>query len=527
MLKESVMKIETFLNSRYHNIRVSDLTVYAMVLIYFVIFSIFSVARHFTFGTHAFDLGIYSQALYTTLFNGKFLYETPDLYFTKSGSFFGVHFTPIIFTSLPFYYVYPRPETLLVFQSAVLALAAVPLYFLARFLVRDDNVIPVGLAALYLLNPYIHSVNTFDFHMELFIPLFSMLALYFLETKKWKRFITFSILLAITMDVVIIITFFIGIYAVLRYRTQFINLLKGKNILKEEKNAIASSFFILVSSVLLLFLAILTISYFGPPPLSSTGIGLFSKLGQNYSDILINIVKEPGRIIDSANYDGIYKLTYLTSLFLPTFFLAFYSPRELILCVPWISIVILTTCNTLYQPNYQFGAFIVPFILYATIHSLRKLEAKNLGKLVFFKKIGTPLTATLITMISLSPLSPIPYLFSNSAAYSGYPIQTRHTDLLSYAVSLIPDNASVLAQNHIFPHLSNRANVYVWVPSGVTVDYAIADKKQHDYYTAHAFAETFNQQFESLLNSGNYEILLGKRDEFEDEGIIVLKRKAA
>jgi len=361
--------------------------------------------------------------------------------------------------------------------------------------------------------------------MEFFIPLFSMLALYFLETKKWKRFIAFSIFLAITMDVVIFITFFIGIYGVARHWRQFIDLIKGKNILEEEYKAISSSFFISILSALLLFLAILTISYFGPPPLSSTGTGLFSKLGKSYSDILINILKEPGRIIGSAIYDGTHKLAYLTSLFLPTFFLAFCSPRELILCLPWVSIVALTTTNTLYQPNYQFGAFIVPFIFYATVHSLKKLKTKNLGKLNFCKKTKTPLTATFITMIVLSPLTPIPYLFSNSAAYSGYPISTRHTELLSKAITLIPDNTSVLAQNHIFPHLSNRANAYVWIPFGVIVDYAIADKTQHDYKTAHASAETFKQQFEWLLNSGNYRVLLGEGDEFEKEGITVLKRK--
>jgi uncharacterized membrane protein len=126
-------------------------------------------------------------------------------------------------------------------------------------------------------------------------------------------------------------------------------------------------------------------------------------------------------------------------------------------------------------------------------------------------------------MIAVSPLSPIPHTSSNSAAYAGYPIPTHHTEFLHKAVGLIPDNASVLAQNHIFPHLTNRVNVYVWVPFGVIVDYAIADRTQHDYKTAHAFGETFQQQFEWLLNGG-YDVIVGVGDEFEKEGIMVLKR---
>jgi uncharacterized membrane protein len=503
----------------------SDLTVYLMTLSYFATFSTFSIAKHLTFKTHAFDLGIYSQALYTTLFNGKLLYETPDWYFTISGSFLGVHFTPIIFALLPLYYLYPRPETLLVFQTAVLASAAIPLYFLAKLLLKEDNVMSVAVAAIYLMNPFIHSVNTYDFHIECLAPLFFFSALYFLEKKARKKFFACTLLLAITIDFAVFLTFFIGIYIISRNWKKFVNLMKAKSLAEDDYFTISSAFFIIVLSVLLLFLAIITISYFGPPPLSSTHSELFGKLGRGYGDILMTLLREPIRIIESAQYDGIYKLMYLASLFLPTLFLAFYSPREMILCLPWIGIVTLTTCNTFYQPNYQHGVFIVPFILYATIHSLGKLKTKSLGRLNFLRKSKTFLIATLITMVCISPLSPIPYFFERSAAYSGFPIPNRHTVLLSQAISLIPDNASVLAQNHIFPHLSNRVDVYVWVPFGVIVDYAIADKTQHDYYTAHAFADTFKQQFEGLLRSGNYEVLLGKGDEFEKEGIILLKRK--
>jgi len=493
-----------------------------LVLIYFMVFSTFTVARHICFETHAFDLGISSQALYTTLFHGKFFYETPDLHFTKSGSFFGVHFSPIFFALLPFYYVYPQPETLLIIQSAVLALAAVPIYFLARLLIKNDNVVPVGFALLYLLNPFIHSLNTYDFHAECFIPLFSISALYYFEKKKWKWFIAFSIFSALTIDFAIFIMFFMGIYAILRYFKTLINLMKDKITNLKEYDAIASAFFILVLAVLLLFISIITISYFGPPPLSSTGVGVFSKLGRSYSEIVINTIYEPTRITDSVLYDGLYKTIYLTSLFLSTFFLAFFSPRELVLCVPWASVVLLTTCNTFYQPNYHLAAFIIPFIMYATIHGFKNIRFRNLWKLQFLKKIKTPFIATLIIMVSLSPLSPLPHFFSSVAAYEGYPIPEKHTELLSRAVGQIPDNASVLAQNHIFPHLTNRVEVYVWVPFGVTVDYAISDKKQGDYETTHVSvrSETFKQQFESLLHSGKYEKI------FEKDGIIVLKRRS-
>lgn len=489
---------------------------FVMILTYFLIFSIFTLMRHYTFKTNAFDLGIYRQALHTTLFEGKFFYETPDLYYTFTGSFFGVHFVPIIFLLLPLYYVFPMPETLLIFQSLIIALPAIPIYYLSLFLSQKKN-IAISFAAFYLLNPFIHSLNTYDFHIESFLPLFSTLALYYFETKRWKRFVAFSVLVGMTIDFAAIISLFFGIYGFTRYSKSVLRLILRKKMAKEEYEAVVASFAVFVISVFLLFTAILVISHFGPIPLSSTGVNaLFSKLGSNYREIMVNIILEPWRLVDSFLYDAIYKLAYLSAMFLSVFCFAYYSPREIILCAPWIGVTLLTTNGVLYQLGYQFSAFIIPFIMYASIHGVIKIQKHR--ELLVYKKISKAFVIVFIMGVFISPISPIIYYFTNSVPYGGYPIPTNHTMLLSQAVSLIPKNASVLAQNHIFAHVSDRSNVYLWVPPNVTVDYAIADITQRDYVTFHGINQSFQQQFETLKNSKLYQIL------FEEDGIIVLKK---
>ena len=94
--------------------------------------STITILKHNAFLTSGFDLGIFNQAFSTTLFDGKLFYETADLSFNPGGSFFGVHFSPILFLLLPFYAIYPSVENLLVMQTVILALGAFPIYWMSR-----------------------------------------------------------------------------------------------------------------------------------------------------------------------------------------------------------------------------------------------------------------------------------------------------------------------------------------------------------------------------------------------------------
>ncbi len=122
------------------------------MLLYWLIFSGWSLALHRNLDTGIFDLGIHCQAMWL------FGQGLPDFLTTRGMPSLADHFTPILFLLAPL----ARPESALVFQSAVLASAAWPLYRLAR-LELDDRV-SFGLALAYLLQPGLWSANLFDFH---------------------------------------------------------------------------------------------------------------------------------------------------------------------------------------------------------------------------------------------------------------------------------------------------------------------------------------------------------------------------
>jgi hypothetical protein len=60
-------------------------------------------------------------------------------------------------------------------------------------------------------------------------------------------------------------------------------------------------------------------------------------------------------------------------------------------------------------------------------------------------------------VLGLSPISPFPKFFN--AQYVP-PHLTEHGKILQEAITLVPDNASILTQNNIFPHVSSRLNAY-------------------------------------------------------------------
>ena len=220
---------------------------------YIIALSTFTILRQAAFLTSGFDLGIFNQAFSTTLHQHKLFYETGDLSFNPNGSFFGVHFSPILFLLLPFYAIWPTPENLLIMQTIILALGAIPLYWIASSKLGKN----VGLltALIYLCNPLVLSVNFNDFHLEAFTSTFFLFSLYYLDKERWKGFSVFMILAFSTIEFAPIIGVFVALYA-------FILHLKGK--FANPKRALKYIAVIAVISIVWFILALEVKGFFNP-----------------------------------------------------------------------------------------------------------------------------------------------------------------------------------------------------------------------------------------------------------------------
>ena len=119
-----------------------------------------SVQRYRGFSTGRFDLGNMVQAVWSTS-EGSFL-DTTDV----SGVQFnrlGAHVDPVLALFAPLWMVWSSPEMLLVAQAVIVALGALPAFWLGRRWLGDDRVAVAG-AVAYLMAPGLMHATLFDFH---------------------------------------------------------------------------------------------------------------------------------------------------------------------------------------------------------------------------------------------------------------------------------------------------------------------------------------------------------------------------
>jgi len=461
----SLGQLEKWLAARLGKIERSTLILYLSILTYGIIFSALTILRYDAFRACAWDLGIFTQSLWTTLNANKFFYHTCELFVNPSGSFFGVHFSPILFVVLPFYWIAARPETLLVLQSFVLPLAAVPIYKLAKEY-AGGRAVGLMFAAAYLIYPATQYVNLFDFHVQSFLPLFFSFTIYYLTNENWSKYFFFMLLALSCEEHAAWATFAMGIYIAWKHRTQLVSAVRRR---KPQWNMLLVPLLTMaVSGVWYWFTLWQRDTFFPTNPAALPeflGAPNFSILGaKNPIEIPVLVFLRPLNAIQSLAYDGQIKLLYLLLLFGPLAFFSFRAPSALIPATPWLGFALLSQTQAHHVFGHQYETYVVSFIFAAATFGLAKYQRKAPSQkrvCSFLKKSARPhyiATASLIFFLVVSPMSPVvSFLFPDYFSIS----TGIHERLLSETINLVPPNASILTQNNIFPYVSHRVDAYV------------------------------------------------------------------
>src|SRR5262249_40095960 len=148
---------------------------------------------HWHFQSGGFDLGIFEQAIWHLS-----RFETPANSFGRHPNIFGDHFHPIIAVIVPFYWLVPTPETLLVFQSVVVAATLLPVYIYSR--ARAGATAAVGVTIACGLFWGLQKAAAYDFHELSFAPLLIALAILGQERRDTRTFATASVLLCFVKE---------------------------------------------------------------------------------------------------------------------------------------------------------------------------------------------------------------------------------------------------------------------------------------------------------------------------------------
>jgi uncharacterized membrane protein len=407
------------------------------VILYAVIFSYLSLFRYNTFQLE-YDLAVFNQALWNTVMHGELLTNSLEqvAHSMAIGSHMGVHFSPILFSLVPFYLISPSSHTLLIAQSVLLALGAVPIYFCGReILGKGAGCI---IAFTYLIYPPLHGVNLYDFHEVAFLPVLMGFVLWGYVSGKRNMMLLFALLALLVKEDVSIIIFMIGLVGM--YQTRNESLSSRWHFLV-----------LMIMSVLTLLIFFLVIHpYFIPSaPIGSSGFL------QQYMDP-----------VHSATQHSSYRFDYILKAFTPLLFVPLLAPELLLISIPSF-IEILFSGSIYYSVWFHYSALIISTLFIATIIGLSRIRSWE-GTVK--KNVYTPVLCLILisSLICLGLFSPAAEMVLFKGTYNEAALD-EHREYIERVISVIPQEASISTQYNLLPMVSSRKMIWVDYQDGADI----------------------------------------------------------
>lgn len=410
-----------------------------LATLFIIIFSIHSLNRHFSFNSHALDLGIHVQAFY--LFSQNLLPFSSILH----APYLSDHFGLITFFLSPLYKLFPSAATILVLQSVLVGLSSIFIYQIALDKLKN-SLLSFLIAVSYISSPALLSAINFDFHLTTIsvFPLSLMLyAWYFKKTRLYWA----ALILAITFkeDTQIFILG-LGIYQLFQ---------------KRYKQGALTVLFTALSFYLIKF-QIMPLLWQGTENLD-IGTSILP-LSDPFTLVYLFFLR-PNIFIDQI-FNSPIKLATIDFVYRQFAFLSLLSPLSWLTIFPALFLRFSSLATHFWTSGFHYNANLTPFLAVSAILAIKK-----------FKLSTVPLIFLLIFFLITGGLAPNGMILRT--------IQNPFQDFSQYryikkALEDIPPSAGVSAQSPLVPHLTNRESIYMF-PEIYDAQYVILDTSLSSY----------------------------------------------
>lgn len=381
---------------------------------YAIVMSAIGLLRHSVFQSHAFDLAIFDQAVWS-LWAGKFLLSS----FKGGICLLGDHMSPVLVLFAPLYLIWDNAGVLIVAQAVMTALCFFPLGLIAEEKLGKGAAPIVFAFALFFYQPLRHSIRS-DFHPEFLTnPLFFM-SFYCLLKNRLKLFFLGLLGLVLCKENMYGISFAFGIYLMFQRRWR-----PAVAIL-----VLSLAFFYLTTQVLV--------------PKLAGGQPYFYQANYNYL-FTGNWGEHPPLVVQPLGF-----LEYLYKIFLPLSFLSFFDFPTLFLAAPIFFQNVLSRNPMMHSIAFQYTSGLTPAVFISTIYGMDRLN-------IWAGKKWNPKTCRFCLLVSI--------LFF-SLALAGKPERQHffkyreadngHKEIVRETLRKISPDLSVIANENLAPHLSHR-----------------------------------------------------------------------
>ncbi len=409
-----------------------------LIILYVVVFASLSIHRFNLMGD-CYDLSVFEQSFWSTVHEGKLLFNSQEGNEFGLFSHFSHHFSPLLLFVVPFYAIWQSAKTLLVVKTIALGLGAWPLSVLAgRFF--DSPRAGLVAALLYLMYPPLHGVNLWGFHENDFTvtPLAFLLLAH--ERKAWRQFWIWAVVALCAKETTGLTLAAFGFYLFL-FKPE-----KGRGAIL----ALAALTWFLIADRML-------IPVFGGRQVFQIENRFLSArydpmIGQSYGEILQNCLLHPFRI-GSYVFGDLRKLSYLFKLFFPLGFLPFSSPGLLLAFIPVLGENLLARYHGQYVILGQYHAELVPFLFYGTFQG-----AQRIAGWIKHPSRSRALLAwlTLPTLIANVGFEVWPFAMGRMNFMSAIAKPSESRRAAKELMAMIPPWASVLTETSLISHLGGR-----------------------------------------------------------------------
>jgi uncharacterized membrane protein len=454
-------------------------------------FGALAVQRHRSFESGRFDLGNMVQAVWSTA-HGHPLRVT-DLH-GRQISRLGSHFDVLLAAFAPLWRVWPSPELLLTVQAAVLALGALPVFWLARRSLRSERA-AAAFAVGYLLLPPVGWLSLDDFHAVALAPTFLLFAFWYLSEDRLAPFAVFAALAAATREEVGLVVAALGVL----YAAQ-----PGRR---------AAGAAIAVLGVLVSVVAIAVVIPHFAPSGSSDFSARYAAVGGSAGGIAKTAVTNPGRLLSVA-FDR-RGIDYLAALLLPLGGLWLAAPAALLAAAPPLALNLLSRTVTQTSIHFHYTAAAIPGVVAAAVAGAGRIARREV--------VSADLLALVFVACSLAGnyrLGPIP-LWRNAPGGAGHEVHvahvTAHDRLAARAIATVPARAAVSTTNTLGAHLSARRRILSF-PVVNGAGWLAVDRTKPSYLDRARAPAEFERALAALRRSGRWRLVT------ELDGVLVLRR---
>ncbi len=340
---------------------------------------------------------------------------------TEGGSHFTFHFSPILFACAPIVIATHSALALVAIGAIACALAAPPLYYIARRRVSEG--LALGTACIALVYPPLAGVAFADFHENAFAPAATLWLLYAVDARRWRLAALFALLaLSIKEDQAAILAA-VGLLGFVFYASR--------------RDRAGAAFCIAVSvtacATFALFFEVVR-------PLA----GARDVWGPTHFYTWSRIVDPRG----SAPWYSIGRPAYFLEAMVPLAFAAFASPA-FVLALPGFAEVLLSHESMTYTMGQHYAGVWIGYALFAFA----------LGIASIFRRSARAAA----NVVRAAAVASVAILAFASPTHWGHYLRphTAHDDALDRSIARLPPDVPVGTFDETYAHLGFDPNAYL------------------------------------------------------------------